>query len=136
MKPKTTLKVLSISVLLSTTSLVEAAEIDVVQCNILENQTYKPALLVRHDGKLHTFKVGEGKLTRRVAYNNDAALKFIARQLGLPEASLRYSQCSTAALQDGPAPTVAPVVVTPPPPPPPPPPPVDTGCSCGPCYGA
>lgn len=105
-----------------------AQPIKVLRCNVLSDGVFRPALIIRGEGKDEIFTVGEQNLSRRAIFNRDAALAFVARVKGLAASDLNYEDCTAAAGSSGAAQRVGLVV-----PPPPPPDGGDTG-GCGPDY--
>ena len=128
MKRNSRLPFLVGTVLLSASLPLNAQPIKVLRCNVLSDGVFRPALIIRGEGKDEIFTVGEQNLSRRAIFNRDAALAFVARVKGLAASDLNYEDCTAAAGSSGAAQRVGLVV-----PPPPPPDGGDTG-GCGPDY--
>lgn len=59
-----------------------AQALTVTRCNVLIDGTYRPVLVVEHDGGKTTHQIGEDGLTRRIVFNPDAALQWAEAQYG------------------------------------------------------
>lgn len=115
----------------------------VTRCNVDSEGkgNFVTSLLIQMDGKTQVFPVGQAGLTRSVAFDNRAALAWIAAHLGLDAKGLNYQVCGAIAdsndpkpvpVTPPPTPPVAPPVTPPAPPPPEPPeppaPPPESPC--------
>lgn len=123
--------------LLTTASPVFADAAPVMRCNVLQDGSYRPVLIIGAEGEKRTFHLGDHGLTATTIYDAERARRFAVRVMGGGAGDFAYGDCFAQGNAGGTSPAPA-TTVAPPPPPPPPPPPTGggSGGGCGPSYNA